>query len=155
DVLDLGGGWPAARTATEVADAVTAVVAHARSAFGRVPRVLVEPGKYLVEPAMGVLTTVLDVREGPAGRAAVVDASIAELPDWSTHVHPVLWRSRARGAPWRRLGPGGDSVYGRLCMEHDVPRADVALPDDIEEGDRLLFLDAGAYDASMSYRFGV
>ncbi|RLK54806.1 ATP-grasp domain-containing protein [Actinokineospora cianjurensis] len=151
--LDLGGGWPPGLGRAELGAQLVRATRAAVRELGSLDQVLFEPGKHLVEPAMAVFTTVLDVRDGRHGRAAVVDASIAELPDWGSHPHPVLWR--APGAPWRRLPPGDESVFGRLCMEHDRPRAGLTLPDGIAEGDHLLFLDAGAYDASMSFRFGV
>ncbi|WP_285503144.1 ATP-grasp domain-containing protein [Actinokineospora sp. NBRC 105648] len=151
--LDLGGGWSPATRAEDLTDALVRAVRVATDRLGTVDQVLFEPGKYLVEPAMAVFSTVLDVRDGPAGRAAVVDASVAELPDWTTHPHPVLWRPP--GANWRRLGPGDEAVLGRLCMEHDRPREGLALPPGLRAGDHLLFLDAGGYDASMSYQFGV
>ncbi|MBM7773050.1 diaminopimelate decarboxylase [Actinokineospora baliensis] len=151
--VDLGGGWPPGLSRAELGSQLTRASRVAVRELGSLDQVLFEPGKYLVERAMAVFTTVLDVRDGTHGRAAVVDASIAELPDWVSHPHPVLWR--APGAGWRRLPAGDESVLGRLCMEHDRPRAGITLPEGIAPGDHLLFLDAGAYDASMSYRFGV
>ncbi|PPK63622.1 hypothetical protein V5P93_001978 [Actinokineospora auranticolor] len=150
--VDLGGGWRPGTSRAELAGVLTRAVRVATRALGRPEQVLFEPGKVLAQPAMAVFSTVLDVRDGPDGRAAVVDASVAELPDWAGHPHRVLWRRP--GADWRVLGPGDEAVLGRLCMEHDRPRDGLALPADLAAGDHLLFLDAGAYDASMSYRFG-
>ncbi|MEU5690845.1 hypothetical protein [Actinosynnema sp. NPDC020468] len=150
DLLDLGGGWPSGFPVHEYAAAVSEVVASVPA--GALRGVVVEPGKFLVERCMSVLATVLEVRRSRGHAAAVVDASVAELPDWLSHVHPVLWR---HGDRWFRLGAGSGRVHGRLCMEHDVLHEAVGLPDRLERGDRLLFLNAGAYDASMSYRFGV
>jgi diaminopimelate decarboxylase len=39
-------------------------------------------------------------------------------------------------------------------MEDDVLSDGIQVPEDIAVGDRLLFLDAGAYDRSMAYDFG-
>jgi diaminopimelate decarboxylase len=39
-------------------------------------------------------------------------------------------------------------------MESDILASDVALPEGIGPGDRLVIADAGAYDASMAYNFG-
>jgi diaminopimelate decarboxylase len=39
-------------------------------------------------------------------------------------------------------------------MEDDVLSDGIGVAEDIAIGDRLLFLDAGAYDRSMSYEFG-
>ena len=45
-------------------------------------------------------------------------------------------------------------MIGRLCMEDDVLRTGIAVPDDLRSGSRVLIADAGAYDRSMAYRFG-
>jgi diaminopimelate decarboxylase len=39
-------------------------------------------------------------------------------------------------------------------METDILASDLALPESLREGDRLVIGDAGAYDASMAYNFG-
>jgi diaminopimelate decarboxylase len=52
------------------------------------------------------------------------------------------------------LGPGPDVVLGPLCMENDRLTDGVALPPELEVGDLVVICDAGAYDASMTYRFG-
>ncbi|WP_018685857.1 ATP-grasp domain-containing protein [Actinokineospora enzanensis] len=151
--VDLGGGWVPGTSRAVLGGLLGRAARVAVRELGPLEEILFEPGKFLVERAMAVFATVLDVREDPSGRAAVVDASVAELPDWVTHPHRVLWRRR--GGSWRRLGPGDEVILGRLCMEHDQPREGVALPAALAPGDHVLFLDAGAYDAGMSYRFGV
>ena len=40
-------------------------------------------------------------------------------------------------------------------MEHDILAGAIDLPDDLAEGDLLIFTHAGAYEASMSFTFGV
>jgi diaminopimelate decarboxylase len=39
-------------------------------------------------------------------------------------------------------------------MEDDILAVDVKIPEGVKEDDVLLFLNVGAYDVSMSYRFG-
>jgi diaminopimelate decarboxylase len=39
-------------------------------------------------------------------------------------------------------------------METDSLASDVALPEGLAPGDRLVIGDAGAYDATMAYNFG-
>jgi diaminopimelate decarboxylase len=151
--VDLGGGWPAAALDDgRLRWFLGAAAERVRLALPGTRRILVEPGKLIAEPSMALLATVLDIRSRHGRRAAVLDASVAELPD-GTHVHPVLWKAQSRGW-WRRLGPGPDELYGRLCMENDTIGHDVQLPAALAVGDTMAFLDAGAYDASMSYRFG-
>ncbi|WP_432824709.1 hypothetical protein [Dactylosporangium sp. CA-092794] len=153
-VLDLGGGWSPRQLDDGTAGAVlTAAARHAAAAFPALEQLLIEPGKSVVEPAMVVVSSVLDVRRSREETAVVVDASIAELADGTTQLAPVLWRARSAGG-WRELPRGGDAVWGRLCMEHDRPRVGLRVPPGLAPGDRLAFLGAGAYDASMSYRFG-
>ncbi|MEV0663679.1 hypothetical protein ACIBI3_20875 [Actinomadura luteofluorescens] len=155
-VVDLGGGWPSAALRDGRLQACLRTAAlRVAGTLPSVRRLVVEPGRLIAEPSMALLTTVLDVRRHGRRRAAVVDGSIAELPD-GTHVHPSLWRPRrgGRSGAWRRLGPGPDALYGRLCMEQDVLEHEVALPPELAAGDFVVFLDAGAYDASMSYTFG-
>ncbi|MFD5830518.1 hypothetical protein [Lentzea sp. NPDC060358] len=150
ELLDLGGGWPSGFPVAEYAAALSEVVGSTGSAPPLA--LLVEPGKFLVERCMSVLAEVIEVSRARGRVTAVVDASVAELPDWLSQVHPVMWRRDGR---WFRLGPGAGRLHGRLCMEHDVLREAVGLPPELARGDRLLFCNAGAYDASMSYRFGV
>ena len=84
---------------------------------------------------------------------AVVDASIAELPMYFFYPHRMLRQCASTGAI-TPIGRGKTHLMGRLCMEHDIVAANVALPDGTAAGDVLIFCDAGGYDRSMSYVFG-
>jgi diaminopimelate decarboxylase len=64
-----------------------------------------------------------------------------------------LSRDRTSGK-WLPLQRGKSLLLGRLCMEHDIVAANVALPAGTQAGDVFVFCDAGAYDRSMSYVFG-
>jgi diaminopimelate decarboxylase len=113
----------------------------------------VEPGKAMAQPTMALVTTVLEVRRRPdGGSEAVVDAAISDLPMAPYYPHRVY--GRGAGGGWRVLVGGEDRLLGRICMETDILATDVALPDGLEPGDRLVIGDAGAYDASMAYNFG-
>jgi diaminopimelate decarboxylase len=109
----------------------------------------------LVGPTGAVLSRVLETQDFREARAVVVDASLADLPDWASHPHPILWWSGDSGGKWRRLDDGCDLVLGRTCMERDRPDLGVRLPPEIEAGDLLLITNAGAYDASRAFTFGV
>jgi diaminopimelate decarboxylase len=82
----------------------------------------------------------------------VVDAAISDLPMAPFYPHRV-YRQNRRGE-WEGVGGGRDRLVGRICMETDVLASDLALPEGLREGDRLVIGDAGAYDASMAYNFG-
>jgi diaminopimelate decarboxylase len=125
----------------------------ARNALPALAAFVIEPGKAMAQPSMALVTTVLEVRRGRDGASeAVVDAAISDLPMAPFYPHRIYGRA-ARGA-WSALAGGRDRLVGRICMESDILASDVALPADVEAGDRLVIADAGAYDASMAYNFG-
>ena len=149
--LDLGGGWHPDDFDTVLLPRLPDLVARARAQLDRLDLLILEPGRALVQPLGIVETTVLEVRETGDAREIVVDASLAEVPRAGVYPHRIL--SRTAGG-WRHWGHGPDRVVGRLCMEDDVLRMSIAVPDEIRAGARVLIADAGAYDRSMAYRFG-
>ncbi|HYH82409.1 MAG TPA: hypothetical protein VEX86_21640, partial [Longimicrobium sp.] len=151
--LDVGGGWFPDDFDRELIPALPERIAAAAEALPSLERFMVEPGKAIAQPAMALVTTVLEVRRGKDGAVeAVVDAAISDLPMAPFYPHRVYGHSAA-GA-WEPLGGRGDRLLGRICMETDILASDLALPDTLAAGDRLVIGDAGAYDASMAYNFG-
>jgi len=153
ECLDIGGGWfpedMQRDSGSEYSEILRAVPEH----LSGVSEIISEPGKALAQPTMALAMTVLEIRQY-LGKSceAVMDGSIAELPMHFFHPHRIL----AQGADndWRPLERGNALLLGRLCMEHDIVAANVALPPNSKAGDVLVFCDAGAYDRSMSYVFG-
>src|SRR5262249_33034012 len=133
---------------------LTDAVSRAAAMLSSLNTFVFEPGRALVQPAMALVTQLLEVRRSTSGvREAVVDASIADLPLADVYPHRILTfdAERRRG---RGLGHGDGRLLGRLCMEDDVVATNLALPETARAGDRLVICDAGAYDRSMSYDFG-
>ncbi|MFN6963690.1 MAG: hypothetical protein ACK4S4_07985 [Pyrinomonadaceae bacterium] len=160
ETLDLGGGWfPDDIHGDRGREMLHHAIASIPDSLSNVREVVCEPGKALAQPASALVMQLLEVRgqaEKDSHREAIVDASIAELPMYFFYPHRILYR-RADGDArhgWQQLGRGETSLLGRLCMEHDVVATGVGLPEDAKAGDYLIFLDAGAYDRSMSYVFG-
>ena len=149
--LDLGGGWQPDDFDDVFLPRLPELLARCHAELEELDVVVLEPGRALVQPLAVVETTVLEVREGHGAREIVVDASLAEVPRAPVYPHRVL--SHGEGG-WLRWGRGPDRVLGRLCMEDDVLRTGIAVPDDVRSGSRVLIADAGAYDRSMSYSFG-
>jgi len=120
-----------------------------------VEQIITEPGKALAQPSMALATQILEVRKKDNDSfEAVLDGSIAELPMYAFQPHRVLGMDKESGN-WRALGFGKSVLLGRLCMEHDIVASSIDLPKNSQAGDILVFCDAGAYDRSMSYVFGV
>jgi diaminopimelate decarboxylase len=145
--LDIGGGWQPDDFDSAFLPRLGELVDRCHAELGALEVVVLEPGRALVQPLAVVETTVLEVRRGAGAWEIVVDASLAEVPRAPVYPHRIL----SGGRVW---GRGPDRMLGRLCMEDDVLRAGVAVPEDVEPGTRVLIADAGAYDRSMAYSFG-
>ena len=177
-MFDFGGGW-AANTFVETV-AVTLLVDMFTIAINNLPtltQLVFEPGKAVVQSAGVMVTRVLSVREASAqlsesqaksnddsdedhitSRIAILDTSIAELPDIGSHAHELLWMPKeySGSTSWQPIPSTGgkDAIYGRICMEHDVLARSVKLPENLTAGDFLAIGSVGAYDLSMAYKFG-
>ena len=154
EMLDMGGGWYPddwhKDETSKIADAVELV----RAMLPGVRQIASEPGKAMAQPSMALAMRILEIQEHEEGYVeAVVDASIAELPMYFFYPHRMVRKCGTTGA-LTPLGRGKTHLMGRLCMEHDVVAANVALPEGTRAGDLLIFCDAGGYDRSMSYVFG-
>jgi len=151
--LDLGGGWSPDDFDRKLLPHLPEMTLSARRRLPNLEAIIVEPGKALVQPAMVLVTTVVEVRRSTGSDAPaeiVVDASLSDLPLARDYPHRILVRD---GRRWRALTAGQGRILGSACMEHDVIAAGVHLPARLRPGDRVVFCDAGAYDASMAYSF--
>jgi diaminopimelate decarboxylase len=154
EILDMGGGWFPDDWHDPEDDRFARAVERVREALPKVAQIVSEPGKAMAQPSMALAMRILEIQEHEDDYVeAVVDASIAELPMHFFQPHRMLRQCPETGA-LQPLGRGKTHLMGRLCMEHDVVAANVALPEGTRAGDLLIFCDAGGYDRSMSYVFG-
>jgi diaminopimelate decarboxylase len=152
-VIDIGGGW-SPRSFDEVfLPRLAEIVSYAHRKLPGLEEFLMEPGRALVEPGICLMTRVIEVRGGAKRKDVVVDASVAEMPLAPVRPHTILYYDM-EASEFRAIGRGHDRILGRLCMEEDVLAMDIKIPEGVKEDDVLLFLNVGAYDISMSYRFG-
>lgn len=149
-MLDLGGGWTPPGFDLVLGE-LAALRQRARDRLPDLRSIILEPGKALMQPSQALITRVLALRRRENGVDAVVDASIGELPQSWVFPHPVYRRERS---DWMQLGRGSDRLLGRLCMEADILREDIALPSSLAVEDTLVIGEAGGYDSSMAYDFG-
>ena len=154
DLLNLGGGLPAhyrtpvppiAMYAEAIERALTREFGAAR------PRLLIEPGRYLVGDA-GLLRTeiVLISRKSPRERERWIflDAGLYNGLD-ETLDERIHYRIRTS----RDGGPCGPVILaGPTCDSADIlyRRHPYELPLDLQIGDTVDFLSAGAYTASVA-----
>jgi diaminopimelate decarboxylase len=154
EILDMGGGWFPDDWLSGDDSRFARAVERVKATLPQVRQMVSEPGKAMAQPSMAVAMRILEIQEHEKDHVeAVVDGSIAELPMFAFQPHRILRKCGDTGA-LQPLGRGKTHLMGRLCMEHDIVAANVALPQGTRAGDVLIFCDAGGYDRSMSYVFG-
>jgi diaminopimelate decarboxylase len=154
DILDMGGGWFPDDWHSGDESKFAKAVEKVRALLPNVRQIVSEPGKAMAQPSMSLAMRILEIQEHEEDYVeAVVDGSIAELPMFAFQPHRILRQCGETGA-LQPLGRGKTHLMGRLCMEHDIVAANVALPEGTRAGDLLIFCDTGGYDRSMSYVFG-
>jgi diaminopimelate decarboxylase len=138
----------------------------------KLPRLYLETGRALVDEAGHLITTIVALKQAPTAAAANNNASAAGrdksappsaasspgaagyLVDSGIHLlytsawfrHNVLPAKATPGTMSER------TLFGCLCMNIDVLRQSVALPN-MNVGDRLVFHPVGAYNITQSMQF--
>ncbi len=153
--INVGGGFGVAHSGTEALD-VAALGPRARRTLDRFaaaaaeaarPRFVLELGRYLVADAGVYLTTVLRTKTRGAHHIAVLDGGAHHL--WAATGQlgpsppPVAVSPPGRGS----LAPGRTHLMGPLCTPLDHLGA---IAGRLRQGDRVAFIQAGAYGATLS-----
>ena len=152
--MDAGGGlgidyndspteprFDAARKVREYA----AALGKAAAGLGAV-HLLVEPGRFVVAQAGGLLTRVLFVKKNGAKTFVITDAAMNDL------IRPALYQAHHEILPVKQ-GRGATAkvdVVGPVCESGDFFARDREMPR-VKAGELLLVLDAGAYGMSESF----
>ena len=146
DWLDVGGGLPIDYGGQTPLGPEVFAEALAPLVAGRRIRVGIEPGRYLVGRAGALVAKVLYRKHRSAGRMLVVDTGMHQL------MRPALYQA-VHGVVPVRAGPGMPTeVVGPICESTDVLAAAADLPD-LEPGDLVAILDAGAYGMTMASNY--
>jgi diaminopimelate decarboxylase len=162
--IDLGGGFPAhglrphnrepeswdPRPIDEYIEAIVEELAPAFPEATR-PTLILEPGRYLVNDAILLVSRVIDIPRSRRDTRQVVlsNASISMVP--LTHYTPQIIQAWSPELELRE-GELRDSVlYGASCREDDVLQ-EGPFPS-VEIGDFLVYCAVGAYNASLGPDF--
>ncbi len=153
--LNVGGGFPSHRAAGDAPslEAIFAVIlGEARAAFGRnLPALLCEPGRGLVGDAFALAAQVRAVRDD--GDVFLNDGIYGGLAETALLGVPERIELRAPDGSPRRGALRPRIVFGPTCDSVDRLPGMLHLPEDIAEGDWLIFHSMGAYCAATSTRF--
>lgn len=153
--LNVGGGFAAdyRGEAPDLGAVFAAIRGAVEAAFGeRAPALLCEPGRALVAESHVLATRVKAVRE--CGAVFLNDGVYGSMGE-GLNALGVSRRVRvlaADGRP-RRGAVRARVIYGPTCDSLDRLPGEYALPEDIAEGDFVLFEAMGAYTGVTQTRF--
>ncbi len=153
-----GGGWGIHYTRTDTAlpveewaQTVAAVVRRGTEALGiPLPRLVVEPGRWIIGPAGVALYTVGSTKDIPGVRKYVsVDGGMGD------NIRPAIYGAKYEVVVCTKpAAPGTETVtiVGKYCESGDFLVKDVALPP-LEPGDVVALPASGAYCIPMSSNY--
>jgi diaminopimelate decarboxylase len=153
--IDLGGGLGIqyhpdmpAPTPSDLAEAILPIFKDRCQDLGISPKLILEPGRSIVADTTIMLTGVNVVKRAHVNFVAV-DAGFNVL------ARPMLYDSYHHIIVANKAATSGEEMYtvvGPICETGDVLAKDRLLPE-LERGDVLAFLDAGAYGFSMASQY--
>ena len=156
EIVGCGGGFPAPHVLTRGGKRLDAqfhlrdmppVYAQAQRLFPGLRALWLENGRWLTARSGGLVVQVLDVKERRGMRNLICDggrANHALVSTWEQHELLALPERRGPLVP--------TTVNGPTCMAFDqIARR--PLPADLQPGDRLVWLDAGAYHLPWETHF--
>lgn len=150
EILDIGGGFPVSyRSGAPGIAEFCAPIRRALEAAPRGLRILAEPGRYLVAPAMESITTVIGkARRGDAFWYYLDDGVYGSYSGrlFDHAEYPIVTVPE-------RFGDRHDSVLaGPTCDSVDVIADEIQLPE-LEIGDLVVGRSMGAYTAASASEF--
>lgn len=113
------------------------------------PKLVLEPGRFLVGDAGVILTRVHTIKTGAKKTFVGVDAGMQTLlrPALYGAYHEILLANKLKARPGKKV-----SVVGPVCENTDQLARDRVLPP-LAEGDLLAILDTGAYGYGMASQY--
>ncbi|MBU2617528.1 MAG: diaminopimelate decarboxylase [Euryarchaeota archaeon] len=154
EFIDLGGGLgisyenEVAPSPNDLANAILPVFAEGTEALEIQPKLILEPGRYIMADTTILLAKVNTVKHAYRNFVGV-DAGLNLL------VRPVMYDAYHGIVVANKAGEKSSVVYtivGPICEAGDVLARDRFLPK-IEKGDLIAILDVGAYGFSMSSQY--
>jgi len=145
---DLGGGFAIAYGGArrlDLGELAGALLPRLRE-LGLAP--MLEPGRYLVGDAGVLVTSVLGHKRSGTTEFVLVDAAMNDL------LRPALYQAEHPIVPLHDAGRAARTVdvVGPVCESGDFLARGRALPE-VQAGERLAVLAAGAYGASMASNY--
>jgi len=145
--LDCGGGLPSRSEAGPSLQGLAAAIRTASSRFARLEEIWLENGRFITDASTALAVRIVDVKERPESRYLICDGgrtNHALAADKG--LHPLRFFPERHGAP--RL----TTICGPTCMTDDT-LGRVMAPGDLQPGDVIAWMHAGAYHLPWETRF--
>ena len=112
-------------------------------------KLLLEPGRFIVAQAGALLTRVLYVKQNGSKTFVITDAGMNDLlrPSLYQAYHEILPVDRDEAAPTQTV-----DIVGPVCESGDFFARDRTMQE-VQPGDLIAILDAGAYGLSLSSNY--
>ncbi len=151
--LDFGGGFPVGGSSYQSTKGIKhyllAITKPIKTAGLDNITLIIEPGRYIVDQSVILVTSVLSSEKTGKVNNITVDAPITSLPLALYRNQLVdLINNKQVSDSGHRL----TSIYGSSCMETDVLAKNKML-NESKMGDSIIFYNAGAYNISQSSQF--
>jgi len=154
EVINLGGGFPVeyAQKTPAVAEIGALVRESATRLFGDQVRFYVEPGRGLVGNTAIMVTTIINIAQRGEATWLFVDTGVfhglLENISMFAFDYPML-TDRTSATTKKYI------VAGPTCDSADIINENATLPEGMQPGDRIYFLNSGAYSNSIEVYNGL
>jgi len=156
--IDMGGGFPSKgatpinktveewRSVPPIRDFAEAITGPLNRYYANKekPLLIVEPGRFLIDDAMFILSTVFSTKYIKGIYSAFIDAGVNILPSAYYRKHEIITSSEDEEVL--------TDLYGPLCMQVDLIEAGIYIPR-IGCDDIVKISNTGAYEMSQSMQF--
>jgi len=151
DFLNTGGGWPVkhVKPIPKIEDIASVIMDSVKKYIGDEVLIATEPGRYMVGDA-GTLVSSVVLRSKRLGKdwvyidTGVFHGLMETMEDFRYEIE-VFGKESVPRKKFTLAGPTCDSV--------DVIYDEVDLPENIVEGDKVIFINAGAYTVEYASHF--
>ena len=159
--IDLGGGFPSGNTlkgaflpGTDtnpgfdvMAEAITSALVNANFPAGKMPLLILETGRAMIDDAGYLLGTVISNKRSSTGkRITIIDVGVNILFTSFWYDHKISPAQSFSNYTEETM------LYGPLCMNIDVVRENAVLPL-LNKGDQFVIHHVGAYDMTQWMQF--
>lgn len=139
--LNVGGGFPAERGHDQVDFGLYFnAISKALAAFDRAPKLVCEPGRAMVADAFSYAVRVKSIR---AGAIYLNDGKYGGLEELMSMIVPAFTVLGLSGIKDDRSQ--AHIIFGPTCDSLDTLPCKLQLPENLAEGDYLIFKSTGAY----------